>query len=492
MSSPIFPCKIIKSSFPWPILIVLFFSVLYWLYMALVTDFIIVNDSLGYESLAQLLDQKGVIAYFQAGLDRELLYPFFVSLGMRIARFFGVSYHPVVTVMHAAVLFLTQCLMFILLRHLKVNKWISVLTLIYFALSPSVVNSGLLLYSEILTYPFAILIIYFMSICLKKIMGSAYVLNKENLIMLILTAGCLSLSFLAMTFVKAIFQLVASLCFTVFIYLLISSYLKRNRGVFIKTACVAVVFIFVYYGGTTAYKLTNKILNGNFAFTNRGPTILYGNAVRRTEKMDSNKVWASVDYAIGEDLCQARRGLELCQYWHFTTSDAMSYQGLKDFRAQNLSSHEIEKRFVRTSFERIVKHPFQYTFFSLIETIKMFFWELKITTYAVYPDGIDQIYAQRILIFWAMVGVPLVTLLGIVFLWMNAIKCEPLKLHGSHAADPESITLFCLLIFLMSFFIAHAPFFLVPRYAFTLIPLYLIVFAVMLQRFIRFVGQKFA
>lgn len=470
-----------KQLFSVPIVLVCIFSFWFWMMMLTVTDFIIVNDSIGYESLARIIDEKGIVGFLKNGLDREPLYPLIINLGMKLSRVAALDYHPVVVFLHICILAVTQLLMVILMRRLKINDWIISGTLLYFALSPAVVNSGLLLYSEIVTYPFSILIVLSLSRCWQQLFDPDLVMDKMSFKKSMISSLLLAFSFLGMTFVKASFQLIAILIVFPFVLAAVLGFIRRERVLTIKAVTTMTFFLVFYLSGTTAYKFANKIYNGNFAFTNRGPSILYGNAFRRTQPMDQRTKLASIGYAVGEDFCYERLGLEPCQYWHFTTSDNMTYKEVKRLQQSGFTAEQINKKLITGAVEHVFRNPLAYISFTFVEIVKMFFWEMKITTYVIYPDWVDTIYASKFLRILLGVFAPLVTVAVVIFLWWITLK-KRFYLPAFQSTRHDDSILFSILVLLTSFYLAHAPFFLVPRYVFTLIPLYLSVAGYMMHR----------
>ena len=83
-------------------------SYLYWFYLAATSQMLIVWDADNYEKLATLIHDKGWVAYFQTGLNREPLYPFFISVLMRISNTISASYQSLVVITQLTLLGITQ------------------------------------------------------------------------------------------------------------------------------------------------------------------------------------------------------------------------------------------------------------------------------------------------------------------------------------------------------------------------------------------------
>jgi len=126
---------------------------LYWLYLFLASQMEIAMDASGYEILGSRIYQQGWDEYFRTGPNREPLYPFVISLAMRIGDFFSWPYPAVQKTFQILMLGFSQLLALRILRTLKVNQIVRAFVILYLGFSPALVNSAFSLFSEILTYP---------------------------------------------------------------------------------------------------------------------------------------------------------------------------------------------------------------------------------------------------------------------------------------------------------------------------------------------------
>ena len=165
---------------------------IYWFYLASTCEMVIAHDAIGYEQLGLTLYNKGWLEYFKIGPNREPLYPCLISISMGIAQKLSVSYRSIEMLIQISLLLLTRILTLVLLKKLKVNHLLCALTILYLGVSPALLNSTLILYSEIATYPFILSIILLSCQCLQNITG--------NRLKLIFWSVSLGLTLLATTF----------------------------------------------------------------------------------------------------------------------------------------------------------------------------------------------------------------------------------------------------------------------------------------------------
>ena len=67
--------------------------VLYWIYLTLTTNFILVFDSEDYFNLAHYLYDPGLwTKYYITGPNREPLYPLVIAISMHVGHWLGISY----------------------------------------------------------------------------------------------------------------------------------------------------------------------------------------------------------------------------------------------------------------------------------------------------------------------------------------------------------------------------------------------------------------
>src|SRR5437867_3879842 len=132
-----------------PLLACFLIPIGYWIYLLLTAKTIIVFDSVEYEHLGNMLYHQGWVEYFKTGPNREPLYPLFIAFSMKLADVFSLPYILILKVIQISILFLSQCLIYRLLKRLQIRETIVGLTILYWGISPAIVNSALSLYSEV-------------------------------------------------------------------------------------------------------------------------------------------------------------------------------------------------------------------------------------------------------------------------------------------------------------------------------------------------------
>ena len=248
-----------------PILSVFFISLLFWGYLLLTSQMIVVHDSLEYESLGQLLAQHPWIEYFKTGPNREPLYPLFIATAMRLSELFQVHYQITLKFMQIGLLCLTQYLTLILLNLMRVRVGIQALTIAYIGFSPSLVNSALSLYSEILCCPLVPAIIL---VSYKTWQGIQDPQNPSQHCRFVLDGILLGLVFLLICFVKINFQLIAQLFCVVLAGYGLMAWRRKNTKTFNRSLFVLGGFALTFFSVIFLYQWANKIHNGNFVRSN--------------------------------------------------------------------------------------------------------------------------------------------------------------------------------------------------------------------------------
>ena len=124
-------------------------SGLYWIYLALTSQMLILYDAFGYEQLGTIIYQQGWGEFFRAGPSREPFYPFLISVSMHIADACSVSYHSIQKIIQILFLLTSQFLVLKILKNLRVQPLLCALTILYLGFSPALVNAAFSLFSEI-------------------------------------------------------------------------------------------------------------------------------------------------------------------------------------------------------------------------------------------------------------------------------------------------------------------------------------------------------
>ena len=138
---------------------ILWVAAIFLFYLACVAQTVLFHDALGYERLGRLLVSDGWHAYFTEGINREPLYPFFVSVAMRLGQWAGVDYTVVLMVNQVLLLLLMLWLLNRILVRMAFADMSRGFVLLYATTSPAIVYTGFIVWSEIITYPLVLLVI---------------------------------------------------------------------------------------------------------------------------------------------------------------------------------------------------------------------------------------------------------------------------------------------------------------------------------------------
>lgn len=454
--------------------IVFTLSILFWVYLSFICQMYLWHDALGYEQLGRLLYNEGWIEYFKTGPNREPIYPWLVSISMHIAERLSTSYKTVQMFFQILILLWTQILVYKILKKLNIKTWLTALILLYIGFSPAMFISTFRLYSEIAAYPFFLLII----LCNLKAWQSIHKCPTSGVGHGVL----LGLSFLGATFVKGIVQLVVPTFLLLYISLAFLAFWKKQN---IKAKHILLILLGIFIGfyiPLNTYKLANKIHNGNFTLTDRGPWALYGNTARRMEPLNMKRLLMAVTYVPRPEGCYKLFGKEDCQVWHYSESDKFGFGKLHELKKQNLSPKEIDKQLVRLSIKKALQNPFQYALFWILEGTKLFFWEFTSMAYVVYPTWMVNLFYFTPLHLGLNGLMALLSFASFLYIfrfcWIQKkdIFCIDKK------TDTRTIISTSIFLLITGYIAAHCFFFVLPRYVFPIVPLYLISIALLIQR----------
>lgn len=460
--------QIRNQPLPNPIFWAFLISFIYWVYLALTSRMIIAFDACNYEDLGRILSGKHWLDYFLNGPGREPFYPLLISISMRLGNFFSFPYQMIQVFLQFLILFITQLLILRILRLLKISVWISTFTVFYLGVSPAMVNSALSLYSEIATYPLILAIILLMYKSWVSFPG-----QKAHIITLAIASG---LTFVLMTLNKGIFEVITPVFVSLFF---LSTLLTRNKQFILNAMKYLVIFSVVFYTLIMGYKLTNKILNGNFMITGRGGLTLYGSAARRVEPLTPERFLTALAYVPGEGICKSIFGQEKCYFWSLFKINEFGLRKIGELEAMGLRAEEIEKGAVRAALNKILQNPAQFNLLWFIEGFKMLFWESTQIGYVAYSPALTKFFCWLPLRNGLRFLMSILTFAALAYL-VNFLLRERKNLFLSQGNIKIILFLIFLLIFLFCY--AYALCIIIPRYAFPIVPLYLIIIAFAFQK----------
>lgn len=440
-------------------------SVLYWIYLALTSKPVICFDAAGYELVGKIIAEQGWLEFFKTGPHREPFYPALIAFSMHAGKALGVSYQFIQILLQLLILFLTQILTLRILCLLRINNLLSAAAILYLGISPAIVNSALSLYSEIATYP--------VILASMLLIHRSWISFAGPRIRIISLAVGTSLLFVIMVLSKQIFELVTP----VFLFLLLISALStRHRKFVVNTLIYLVVFFSIFYLLVAGYKSANKIFNGRFTITGRSAGLLYGCTARRMEPLTRERFLTALAYVPGEGVCQSIFGEEKCRFWSFLKVEELGYQKLGAL--SNMPPKAVDNTLVALSMQKVLQNPAQYILLTVIEGSKMLFWESTQIGYVTYPAGLTKLFAWTPFKNGLRLGMALLTLFA--FAYLAALLWRGRK--NILAAEEEFLFPYLLLLFIFSFVSFYAILLVLPRYAFPIVPLYLIVIAYVFQK----------
>ncbi|HOW35833.1 MAG TPA: hypothetical protein PL155_05405 [Candidatus Omnitrophota bacterium] len=432
-------------------------SFAYWVYLFFASHMAISCDAIGYEKLGRLLYQEGWGAYFITGPNREPVYPWLVSVAMRIADGTGISYMYVQKSFQILILAISQFLLYRFLVLLNIRRGIIVGAILYFGFSPSLVNAGFSLYSEIAAYPFIL-----------GIIGSTYFLWKrtqeKKLWSVLGWAICLEFCFIGGTFVKGVLEIGFPLYF-LFLIIVFIRWRKKERASW-QYALPLVLTAVIFYGILGGYKGLNYRHNQCFTLTDRGAWALYGNTIRRMEPLTFKSFLSNLASVPGEGACRAFFSEEECYFWSAQKSDGIGMPRLGELVAQGIPVNEINHVLVRDSAKAALRNPFQYALLSATEAVKMLFWESTRIGFVDYPAWLERLFTLGIVKNGIRFVISGLTILAFFYLW----------------ARKEGGILLAIKWFLTIYIILHSFFLIVTRWALPVAPLYIIIIAYFLDQ----------
>ncbi len=439
---------------PKTVLIVFLISLFWWGYLGYSTRMEISADAVDYEQSGRLLQEHGLVpAYFDGGPRREPLYPLLVAASMQVEKATGIEYTRVMAAFGIVILLVSQILLFAILRQLDVHPGICAAVLLYFAFSPAITNSAFSLYSEILTYPLVLTIIKIGTVPVSfKKTGTVPIFRP-----CLLGAGFGAI-FLLATFVKGIFECV----FPVYLAIMLIAIYARRKPDVKPLLIFTLSALAIFYTPLLAYKNLNFKHNGTYALTSRWPWMLYGNAAQRTQPLSPRQVMAAVAYVPGEGVCKSIFSEPECSFWSFAHADGFGFDKKTQLGQDHVTDQRINEQLSRLALQAMTQHPFQYSFLSGLECLKPLFWESTQIGFVVYPSWLKKIYDIKILNNGLRLVMALLSFIGVVILLTSLRRSALLFSTG-------------LMILLFTVFLSFIT--ILSRYAFPIVPLYLICIA---------------
>jgi len=409
---------------------------IYWAYLVLTTNFVIVFDSEDYVRLANILYHPSNWAeYFRIGPSREPLYPLIIAFSLHLGHWLNISYEYVLRTVSFLLLALTMVFIHLSLRKINARPWIQALAILYTGLSPILINSALCVYSEIATFPFLVAAVFFGWL----FMDSLQEMNGP------LYPSCgLALSLLAFTMVKGLGEGLAPL----FLFCLIVYSWKKCGGGFLqflkRSKIKILIIVLILYIPLIGFRLLNYSFNNHFTFTSRADVNLFGNLMRRSHVPlnVTNFMSHLLTIPVSHDLCGSYYPDSVCSQWSMINSDGTFYTRQNQLNQLNLSESQKNKIYVHEITQDLLTNPLAQSTYFIQEGFKMFFWETTQGPFVIYPQWLEKFLNQRWLALSMCFGIGFICL--IAYLKSFTMLNNKLILL--------TITLLSLLIFLYSFF----------------------------------------
>jgi hypothetical protein len=378
--------------------------ILYWAYLILTTNFILVFDSEDYYDLGSLFYHGQWLQYFQTGPHREPLYPLVVASSMLAGKWMGIPYTYILKIFSFGFLAATMVIIQQALKVLQARRWIVAATILYTGFSPILINSALCLYSEIATLPWlaacVLLSVYFLR-CLEG--------TSKNFTPARGLGSCL----LGFTLVKAVGEALAPL-FLFWLCLWGWQRSKLKLLAFLRKSKAHILLVFlVFYIPLLGYKSINYIFNKHFTVTNRSTMALYGNLnLRSRSPLTMNNFLSHLSTVpVSYDLCSRFFG-QKCYHWTMSASDETFLTRQDQLIKQNIDPARQEKIFARETVQAFFGHPVVQLVYLVQEGLRIFFWETSQGAFVVYPPWLEKLFNLPGVVVLMSLGVGLFCLAG--------------------------------------------------------------------------------
>lgn len=446
-------------------------SFIYWGYLLYASEMTIQYDSINYEKMGRLLAQDQWIEYFKTGPNREPVYPLLVSISMKMADLFVVSYQKTLAAFQILILFFTQILSLKILKRLHVSKIWRAFAIFYIGISPAMVNSALSLYSEIAIYPFLLGIILFAAAAWQSLCA-----ETPGYKILPYATG-FALCFILSTLTKAVFELIFPIFLIPFIIVTLRSLLRKNFSAFKNSLMFLATVLIIFYSAISGYKWLNKTYNGQFVITDRGAWALYGNTDRRMAPLTWKRFFVALTYVPGEGVCRRLFPQEECSFWSFRESDTRGFDKSNEFLQKGIDKDQMNKEMISLSLQKIGQNPAQYLLFMGLEGLKMFFWESTQIGFVAYPDWLQRLFEFDFFKDGLRLAIFLLTFASVTYSIVYISKNRRVLADVQFQNQQSIGVLFFVLLMIFVYTGLHSFFFTLTRYSLPIAPLYLVTIA---------------
>ncbi|MBI4244627.1 MAG: hypothetical protein HY606_11105 [Planctomycetes bacterium] len=426
-------------------------------------------DAVDYHRLGLILKQSGWREFFRKGPNREPLYPFIISLSLRAGDFFSLDYQNIQKAVQIGILAIAQIFLFITLKKCDTHRRILLATVLYFGFSPALINSAFSLFSEIVTYPIVLGIVWISVYSWGVLVGG-------NLQKSIWMGSVFGIIFLLATFAKGVFDPI----FHIFLFLytaLAVLMVKKDKKVVARSIVFIMISYLIYSLPMVCYKSMNRKYNGMYEYTNRYDWMLYVNAAKRVQPLTKKVLLAHIASIPGDGFCRMFFSEDECKYCEFQSTDKFSgeFGGI----LHGIPAHEVKKESFRIIFEKVLSNPFQYLLFMMIESAQMFFWESTQIGYVIYPSHLQWLFDLVPFKNSLRLVMSLLSIASYFFIFVYIFKRkEFLFRQESHAMHFRIVFSFFSVMLITVFVLLYSLFTNLTRYAFPIVPLYLVNIAI--------------
>lgn len=455
-------------------------SLAYWTYLFFFSQMSIVFDACGYEAAGKLIHEAGWVTFFKTGPQREPFYSLLISISFALSELFNIHYQYMQKIIQIGLLLSTQILTLCILKKMRIHRAITALVILYIGISPALVGSAFSLFSEIVTYPFVLGVII-VSVYSWRLMlaGQGFRLFGAGL--------GLSFLFVILTLTKSIFQYIFWVCTIPFFVVFIQNILKKD----IRLCAVHLMFLTILFSGfyscVISYKYLNHRYNGNFVITNeRSAGVLYGATARRSQEFNLKKLQTSLASIPGDGVCRSFFDEKECFYWSFMNVDKLMAEKWGEL-AGIFPPAEIEKQLTLSARNEFFKNPSANMLFAALESFKIFFWESTSAGFVLYPAFLTQIFQLTIFKNSLRLFVSLLTLISFFYGLFYFLRHWSMM---SEASNQRMHVLFFCLLLIAGFTSLYALCYILIRYSFPVVPLFMICIAVFLDQAVLSIFQR--
>jgi hypothetical protein len=452
---------------------------LWWLYLFFNTQFIVVYDSSGYEAAGKMIAHQGWAEFLRNGPQREPMFPWLISLSMRLGDWWGVSYGYPLKMIGLFFLSLTMIFSYRLMRMLSISRWLACLFVFYLGVSPTMSTSSMRLWSEFAAYPWVVLAVIWTIKSWGLLQKPSE--GRKGDLKIVGHAAMVALMFLGVMSVKAITEGVLLLYLWPFYWRAFSC---CRSGNFIKARQVAVfclIVLAIFEGAVCGWRACNYYYNGEFAFTNRGDWALYGNTARRMQPLTLKRLGAAAAYVPPMGICPSLFGGDDCDFWSARYSDDLIAQKRAALSAQGIGGDAASKYFINSSMKMLLSNPLQAALLMFIEAHKMFFWE-PITSFEVYPDWLEKIFFSAMFFNAMMAIAAFLSWISCVFAFFSLCRC--IRKSGLPGIEKDAALLWTF-NFIFWYMALYSLYFILDRYSYPIISLYVVLIAFLTHRIIK-------